>query len=76
VYAPVATPIAGQARCKAFARLLELDHRAEHLPEATIEYALVGMLAALFPAGRPAFEVANARDASKPLASTNSSGTV
>jgi hypothetical protein len=57
------------------ARALELDHRADRLLELTAVVALAGMLVALFT-GRPALEVATARDASKPLASTSSNGTV
>ena len=51
------------------ARGQNLDHRADRLLELTAVVALAGMLVALFT-GRPALEVATARDASKPLAST------
>jgi hypothetical protein len=57
------------------ARGLELDHRADRLLELTAVVALAGMLVALFT-GRPALDVATARDASRPLASTSSNGTV
>jgi hypothetical protein len=57
------------------ARALDLDHRADRLLELTAVVALAGMLVALFT-GRPALEVATARDASKPLASTSSNGTI
>ena len=56
-------------------RALELDHRADRLLELTAVVALAGMLLALV-SGRPASEVAQARDASRPLASTSSNGTV
>jgi len=56
-------------------RTQALDHRADRLLELTAVVALAGMLVALFT-GRPALEVATAREASKPLASTSSNGTV
>jgi hypothetical protein len=57
------------------ARMLELDHRADRLLELAGVVALVGLLLALLT-GRPAREVAQACDASRPLASTSSNGTV
>jgi hypothetical protein len=57
------------------ARALELDHRADRLLELTAVVALLGMLLALVT-GRPANEVAHAREATRPLASTSSNGTV
>ena len=54
---------------------LRPDHPADRLLELTTVVALAGMLVALFT-GRPALEVATARDASRPLASTSSNGTI
>jgi hypothetical protein len=55
--------------------LLELDHRADRVLELSAVVALPGVPLALFTA-RPDVEIANRREASKPLASTSSNGTV
>ncbi len=51
------------------------DHRANRLPEAPVECALAARLVPLFT-GRPAIELAQARDTRRPLANTRSNGTV
>ena len=56
-------------------RAQELDHRADRLLELTAVVALAGMLLALLT-GRPAIEIARARDATTPRATTSSNGTI
>src|SRR5216683_2856267 len=56
------------------ARGQELDHRADRLLELTAVVALGGMLLALVT-GRPAVEVAHAREPTTPQASTSTNGT-
>ena len=57
------------------ARATELDHKSDRLTEATAVVALVGVLAAAI-ALRPSGADERARDATTPLASTSSNGTV
>ena len=57
------------------ARATELDHKSDRLTEAVAVVALVGMLVGLI-AARPSGPDDLARDATSPLASTTSNGTV
>jgi len=73
--APFSSDLApGDARALE-ARATEIDHKSDRLTEAVAVVALVGMLVALI-AARPSGADDLARDATSPLASTKSNGTV
>jgi hypothetical protein len=73
--APFSSDLAPDDATAVEARATELDHRSDRLTEAIAVVALVGMLVALI-AARPSGADDLARDATSPLASTSSNGTV
>ena len=73
--APLSSGVAPDDLVALDARAAELDHRSDRLLEATAVVALAGMLAGLAIA-RPTIADERAREATSPLARTNSNGTV
>jgi hypothetical protein len=73
--APFSSDLAPDDAVAIGARATDLDHKSDRLTEGVAAVALVGMLVALI-AARPSGADDLAREATTPLASTSSNGTV